>query len=167
MLPTAPLALVLCWWSLEMETNSKCALLCGEGGWGQKRPCVHWPHHPTFCQLGRNPARAHFRKGTKVASGSCVLKMKLSSGNQLSPNVCLLRKAALSDFSPRSLLALGPRKFCAAYCSLGTGAVLVVSAAENQLQMCTPLRRRRMGPEYALCARAPPAQLSPAREGPS
>ena len=32
MLPTAPLALVLCWWSLEMETNSKCALLCGEGG---------------------------------------------------------------------------------------------------------------------------------------
>ena len=22
MLPTAPLALVLCWWSLEMETNS-------------------------------------------------------------------------------------------------------------------------------------------------
>ena len=45
MLPTAPLALVLCWWSLEMETNSKCALLCGEGGWGQKRPCVHRPQH--------------------------------------------------------------------------------------------------------------------------
>ena len=72
MLPTAPLALVLCWWPLEMETNSKCALLCGEGGWGQKRPCVHWPHHRTFCQLGRNPARAHFRKGTKLPSGSCV-----------------------------------------------------------------------------------------------
>ena len=71
MLPTAPLALVLCWWSLEMETNSKCALLCGEGGWGQKRPCVHWPQQPTFCQLGRNPARAHFRKGTKLPSGSC------------------------------------------------------------------------------------------------
>ena len=72
MLPTAPLALVLCWWSLEMETNSKCALLCGEGGWGQKRPCVHWPQHPIFRQLGRDPARAHLRKGTKLASGSCI-----------------------------------------------------------------------------------------------
>ena len=64
-------ALVLCRASLELETNSKGALLQGEGGWGLKRPCVHWPQHPTFCQLGRNPARAHFRKGTKLPSGSC------------------------------------------------------------------------------------------------
>ena len=56
-LPTAPWALVLCWWSLELETNSKRALLCGEGGWGLKRPCVHWPQHPTLCQVGREPAR--------------------------------------------------------------------------------------------------------------
>ena len=86
---------------------------------------------------------------------------------KLSPNACLLRKAALSGFSPRSLLALGPRRFCAAYCSLGTGAVLVVSAAGNQLQMCTPLWRRRMGPEKALCAPAPATHIPPAREGPS
>ena len=71
MLPTAPLALVLCWWSLEMETNSKCALLCGEGGWGQKRPCVHWPQHPTLCHRGSDPARVDLRKGKKLASGSC------------------------------------------------------------------------------------------------
>ena len=71
MLPTAPLALVLFWWSLEMETNSKCALLCGEGGWGQKRPCVHRPQQATFRQVGRDPARAHLTKGTKLASGSC------------------------------------------------------------------------------------------------
>ena len=50
MLPTAPLALVLCWWPLEMETNSKCALRCGGGGWGQKRPYVPWPHQPNFRQ---------------------------------------------------------------------------------------------------------------------
>ena len=61
----------------------------------------------------------------------------------------MLRKAALSGFSPRSLLALGPRRFCAAYCSLGTAALLVVSGDGNQLQMCTPLWRRRMGPEKA------------------
>ena len=72
MLPTAPLALGLCWWSLLLETNSKCALLCGEGGWGQKRPCVHRTQQPTFRQLGRDPARAHLRKGTKLASGSCI-----------------------------------------------------------------------------------------------
>ena len=94
MLPIAPLALVLCWWSLEMETNSKCALLCGEGGWGQKRPCVHWPQHPIFCQLGRDTPRAHLRKGTKLASGSCIREsetllgkprsapMRLCSGKQ-------------------------------------------------------------------------------------
>ena len=70
-LPLPLCALVLCRSSLELETNSKRALLQGEGGWGLKRPCVHWPHHRTFCQLGRNPARAHFRKGTKLPSGSC------------------------------------------------------------------------------------------------
>ena len=80
MLPTAPLALVLCWWSLEMETNSKCALLCGEGGWGQKRPCVHWPHQPTFRQLRRDPPRAHLRKGTKLHSGSYICESETLLG---------------------------------------------------------------------------------------
>ena len=80
MLPTAPLALGLCWWSLEMETNSKCALLCGEGGWGQKRPCVHWPQHPILCHLGRDPARAHLRKGTKLGSGSFICESETLLG---------------------------------------------------------------------------------------
>ena len=52
MLPTAPLALVLCRSSLELETNSKRALLQGEGGWGLKRPCVQGPHQPNVRQLG-------------------------------------------------------------------------------------------------------------------
>ena len=68
----APWALALCWWSLEMETNSKRALLQGEGGWGMKRPCVPWPQHPTFLQVRRDTARAHLRKGTKLGFGSCV-----------------------------------------------------------------------------------------------
>ena len=63
-LPPAPWALVLCWCSLDLETYSKRALLWGEGGWGLKRPCVHWPHQPTFRQLGRNPPRAHLKKCT-------------------------------------------------------------------------------------------------------
>ena len=71
-MPPAPCALVPCWWSLELETNSKHALFRGEVGWGLKRPCVHCPKHPNLCQLGREPARAHLRKGTKLASGSCI-----------------------------------------------------------------------------------------------
>ena len=62
MLPPAPCALVLCWWSLELEANAKRALLQAEGGWGLKRPCVQWPHEPTFRQLGRDPANAHLKK---------------------------------------------------------------------------------------------------------
>ena len=50
----------------------QCALLCGEGGWGQNMPCVQGPHHLTFLQVGRDPARAHLTKGTKLASGSCI-----------------------------------------------------------------------------------------------
>ena len=72
MLPPAPCAPVLCWWSLDLETYSKRALLQGEGGGGLKRPCVQGAHQPNFRQLGRDPARAHLRKGTKLASGSCI-----------------------------------------------------------------------------------------------
>ena len=94
MLPPAPCALVLCWWSLDLETYSKRALLWGEGGWGLKSPCVHWPHQPTFRQLGRDPPRAHLKKCTKLASRRCICKsetllgkpssapMRLCSGKQ-------------------------------------------------------------------------------------
>ena len=94
MLPTAPLALVLCRSLLELETNSKRALLQGGGGWGQNMPCVPWPHHLTFLQVGRDPARAHLTKGTKLGSGSCIREsetllgkprsapMRLCSGKQ-------------------------------------------------------------------------------------
>ena len=90
MLPTAPLALVLCWWSLEMETNSKGALLQGEGGWGQKSPFEHWPQHPTFCHLERDPRRAHLRKGTRLASGRfiCEIETLLGKPSSAPMRVC-------------------------------------------------------------------------------
>ena len=86
-MPPAPWALVLCWWSLDLETYSKRALLWGEGGWGLKRPCVHWPHQPTFRQLGRNPHRAHVRKGTKLASGSCIHESETRFGKPSSAKI--------------------------------------------------------------------------------
>ena len=78
---------------------------------------------------------------------------------KLSPNACLLRKAALSGFSPSPLLAIRTRRFWAASYSLCTGALQGIARAGNQLQRCSTSGRRRMGPEKALCARAPPAQL--------
>ena len=106
MLPTAPLALGLCWWSLLLETNSKCALLCEDGGRGQKRPCVHRPQHPTFRQLGRDPARAHLRKGTKLGSGSFICESATLLGKPSSApmRVCSRKQrflvSPLADCSP-------------------------------------------------------------------
>ena len=81
MLPPALCALVLCRSLLELETNSKGALLQGEGGWGLKRPCVHWPQHPTLCHRGSDPARLDLRKGTKLAYGSCFRESETLLGN--------------------------------------------------------------------------------------
>ena len=86
--------------------------------------------------------------------------------SKLSPNECLLRKAALSGFSPRSVLARATRRVWAASCSLCTRALLVVAGAVTQLQTCATSGRRRMGPEKTLCALAPAPQLLLPREGP-
>ena len=158
---------MLCWWSLELETNSKRAPLCGEGGCGLKRRCVHWPKHPTFRQLGRDPPRAHLRKGTKLASASCIHEGETLLGKPSSApmRVCSGKQRFL--VSTLALCLLSPRRFWAAFCCLGTGALLVVAGAGNQLQTCSPLGRRRMGPEKALCALAPAPHIPPAMEGPT
>ena len=83
-LPPAPWALVLCWWSLDLETNCNHALLWGEGVWGLKRPFVHWPQHPKLCQIWRDTARAHLRKGTNLASGSCIRESETLLGKPCS-----------------------------------------------------------------------------------
>ena len=70
--------------SLELETYSKRALLWGEGGWGLKTPCVHWPHHPNFRQLWQDLPRAHLRKGTKLASGSGIRESETLLGKPTS-----------------------------------------------------------------------------------
>ena len=158
---------MLCWRSLDLETYSKRALLQGEGGWGLKRPCVHWPPHPKHCQLGRDPPRAHLRNGTKLASGSSIRECETLLGKPSSApmHVCSGKQRFL--VSTLGLCLLWPRRFWADFCSLGTVALLVVAGAGNQLHMCSPLGRRRMGPEKALCALAPAPHIPPVMEGPT
>ena len=86
-LPPAPSAPVLGRGPPELEITSKRALLQGEGRWGLKRPCVHWPEHPTLRLLGRDPPRSHLRKGTKLASGSCLLERETLLGKASSAPV--------------------------------------------------------------------------------
>ena len=78
----------------------------------------------------------------------------------------MLRKVALSGFSPSPLLVLWPRRVWADSCSLGTGAVLVLAGAGNLLQTWSPLGRRQKGPEKSLCAMSPEPQFPPARQDP-
>ena len=118
-----------------METYSKRALLQGEGGWGLKIPCVHWTQHPTLGQLGRDPAMAHLRKGTKLASGSSNRESETLLRNRSTAPMRVCSGKQRFPVSPLYLLALGPRRFCAAYCSLGNGVLLMVSGAGNKLQM--------------------------------
>ena len=61
-------------WSPWTETHSKRVLLREEGCTGRKSPCLHSPQQPTFSHLGRDPGRADLRKGTELASGSCILR---------------------------------------------------------------------------------------------
>ena len=84
-LPLSPWALLLAWWSAELETNSKRVLLWGEGGFGMKRPCLHRAQQPTLNQLGRNPPSGGRSNGPKLASGSFILRTSTVLGNQPQP----------------------------------------------------------------------------------
>ena len=42
-LPLAPWELLPSCWSPQLATNCKRLLPRGEGGFGMRKPCVHWP----------------------------------------------------------------------------------------------------------------------------
>ena len=164
-LPPAPCALVLWRSLLELETNSKRALLQGEGGWGLKSPCVHWPHHPKFRYLGRDPARPHLRKGTKLASCSCIRECEtlLRKRSSAPMRVCSGKQSILVSTPaiscPRAKEGLGclllPVHWCCA------GGRRRWKPTPNELSF----GEKAEEPEKALCAMAPPHQPLPAMEG--
>ena len=99
------------------------AILQGEGGWGLKIPCVHWTQHPTLGQLGRDPAMAHLRKGTKLASGSSNRESETLLRNPSTAPMRVCSGKQRFPVSPLYLLALGPRSVSAASSNLGTDAL--------------------------------------------
>ena len=131
-LPPAPCAPVLGRGSPELETTSKRALLQGECGWGLQRPCVHWPQHPTLPLLGRDPPRAHLRKGTKLASGSCLLERETLLGKASSAPV---RVCAAKQRLPVSPLGRGWSGLPPAPCApvLGRGSPEMETTSKRAL----------------------------------
>ena len=116
-LPLAPWAPVLCKSSLDLEINPKRAPLWGEGGWGLKMPCVHWPHHPTLCKLGRDPVSAHLRKGKKLASSICLRESEtlLQKPSSAPMRVC----------SVKQRIPVTPLGLCLHWAKEGLGCLLV------------------------------------------
>ena len=122
--------------------------------------------HPSPAREG--PTKGPLQKWQKTSFWK-LHSRKLNSPREtkLSPNACLLRKTALSGFSPSPVFGLGPRRVWAASHSLCNGAMLVFARAVNQIQTCSRSGRRPMGPENAFCALAPAPHNSPARDGAS
>ena len=81
-LPLAPWALMLCFWSPELETHSKRVLLRGEAGVGRKMPSGRRPQQSTQGQLGNLAPRPHLMLRCILHSGCCILERETLLGEQ-------------------------------------------------------------------------------------
>ena len=99
-LPLAPWALLLCWWSPEMETHSNGFLLRGEAGVGRKMPSGRRPQQFPRSQLGRSTPRPQLTHGSKHHSGAAFWKVQLSSGNKLQPQCAFAQQSHAGLFLP-------------------------------------------------------------------
>ena len=110
-MPLAPWALLICWWSSELEIHSKRVLLRGETGVGMKIHSELNPHQSPRSQLGSSAPRPHLTQrsgiGGLVTDGYHQLHKprvgklppgKVSSPHGWDPSPCgdLLWNAALA-----------------------------------------------------------------------
>ena len=112
-LPLPTWALMLCRCSLELETKSKRALLLGRRRIGPEKALCALAPAPRFRQVGRDPPRAHLRKGTKRASGSCLLERetRLAKASSAPVRVC----------SAKQRLPVSPLGLCSPFGLGGSG----------------------------------------------
>ena len=99
-LPLAPWALLLCWWSPELETHSKGVLLRGELGAGRKMPSGRSPSNSPPSQLWSSAPRPHLNHGSKHHSGAAFWKVQLSSGNKPQPQCAFAQQSHAGLFFP-------------------------------------------------------------------
>ena len=99
-LPLAPWALLLCWWSPELETHSKRGLLRGEAGGGTKMPSGRRPQQFPRSQLWSSAPGPHLTHGSKHHSGAAFWKVQLSSGNKSQPQCAFAQQSHACLFLP-------------------------------------------------------------------
>ena len=102
-LPLAPWALLVCWWSPELETHSKRVLLRGEAGFEMERPCVQRPQQSTLSQTWRSTPRSHLTDDTKPGHDSCILESETNFKEQTTNPMRLCSGKQRLPFCPLSL----------------------------------------------------------------
>ena len=99
-LPLAPWALMLCFWSPELETHSKRVLLHGEAGVGRKMPSGGRRHQSPRSQLRSLKVRCHHTHGKNDLLGSAFWKVNHSSGNKPQPQCAFAQQSNACLFLP-------------------------------------------------------------------
>ena len=102
-LPQAAWALLLCWWSPELETHSKRVLLRGEAGVARKMPSGRRPQQSTQGQLGNLAPRPHLMLRCILHSGCCILERETLLGEQTTAPMRLCSAKQRLPFSPPGL----------------------------------------------------------------
>ena len=102
-LPLAPWALLLCWWSPELETHSKHVVLHGEARVCRKMPSGRRPQQPSRNQLGSSAPRPHLKLCSKLHSRSCILERETLLREQTTAPMRLCSAKQRLPFSPLAL----------------------------------------------------------------
>ena len=102
-LPQAAWALLLCWWSPELESHSKRVLLRGEAGVARKMPSGRRPQQSTQGQLGNLAPRPHLMLRCILHSGCCILERETLLGEQTTAPMRLCSAKQRLPFSPLAL----------------------------------------------------------------
>ena len=102
-LPQAAWALLLCWWSPELESHSKRVLLRGEAGVARKMPSGQWLQQSTQGQLGNLAPRPHLMLRCILHSGCCIRESSTLLGEETTATMRLCSAKQRFPFSPLAL----------------------------------------------------------------
>ena len=99
-LPLAPWALLLCWWSPEVESHSKRVPLREYTGVGKKMNSGRWPQQTSGASLGTQH-RTHIKPMTQNSiEAASFWKGRLSSGNKPQPQCAFAQQSNACLFLP-------------------------------------------------------------------
>ena len=99
-LPLAPWALLLCFWSHELETHPKRVPLRGESGAGRKMPSGRSPRNTPVVSKGALHRGPMSPIAQNSIQGAAFSKGRLSSGNKPQPQCAFAQQSLAGLFLP-------------------------------------------------------------------